>query len=91
MSRRLTVRVPGGMRPLMGGPTTNRHHSTLFPFAFDEFAGVVFGVVEDRVGYVILPFVEDLLTHVKHLPKLRKVRLVALAVILQVFDGFRAV
>ena len=91
MSRRLTVSVARGMRPVMRGPATNSHHSVLFPFAFDEFAGVVFGIVKDRVGYVILPFVEDLLTHVKHLPKLRKVRLVALAVILQVFDGFRAV
>lgn len=90
MGRRLTVSGAGGIRAVMRGPT-NRHHSILFPFAFDEFAGVVFGVVEDRVGYVILPFVEDLLAHVKHLPKLRKVRLVALAVILQVFDGFCAV
>jgi hypothetical protein len=63
----------------------------LFSLAFDELAHIVFGIVEDRVGYVILPFVEDLLAHFNHFAKVRKVILVALAVILQVLDSFRAI
>lgn len=63
----------------------------LITLGFDEIAHIVFAIVEDCVGYVILPLVEDLHTHVKHITKLGQVRFVALAVVLQVFDGLRAV
>ena len=63
----------------------------IITLGFDEITHIVFAIVEDCVGYVILPLVEDLHTHVKHVTKLRQVDFVALAVVLQEFDSLSAV
>lgn len=63
----------------------------MITLGFEEITHIVFAIVEDCVGYVIFPLVEDLHTHVKHITKLGKVHFVALAVVLQVFDSLRAV
>ena len=63
----------------------------MLSFGFDKIAIVVFAIFEDSVRYIVLPFVKDLLTHIKHLSKVWKVFFIALAVILQVLDSFGAV